>query len=115
MKESVVLISKPGLGTTRPEDSDFGREMMERFLHSLEKQVPRPRAICFYTEGVRVALKGGGFEMALGLLKGLGVRLVSCRTCLDHYGIADEEVLGEISGMDEIVHLMSHASKVIQM
>lgn len=113
MKDTVVIIQRPGLGTTSAEDPAFGHEMLDRFLHALEKQVPRPHALCFYTEGVRVAVRGGGFELALGLLRSLGVRLVCCRTCLAHYGIPEEEALGEVAGMDDIVHLMAQSSKVL--
>jgi len=115
MQETVVVISKPGLGTTLPGDSAFGAEMLEKFLHSLEKHAPRPRALVFMTEGVRVGVRGGAFDLPLGLLGGLGVRLLTCRTCLAHYGIAEDQVLGEVAGMDEIVHVMGQASKVLHL
>ena len=115
MRDAIFIISKPSLGTTSPGDADFGAAMLERFLHAAEKQIPRPRAIVFMTEGVKAATRDGAFALPLGLLHGLGVRLVSCRTCLDHYGIAQDRVLGEVTGMDEILHLMGQASKVINL
>ncbi len=115
MQKTVVVISKPGLGTTQPEDSEFGAGMLEKFLHSLEKQAARPDALVFLTEGVRVPVRRGPFDLPLGLLAGLGVRLLTCRTCLAHYGIAEAEVLGEVAGMDEIVLVLGKASKVLNL
>lgn len=111
MRETLVLISKPFLGTTLPEDEDFGREMLEKFLHVLEAQPPK--ALVFYTEGTRRAVRGGGLDLGLGLLKGLGVRVVCCRSCLLHYGFREEEALAEVVGMDEIVRMMGEAAKVV--
>lgn len=111
MRDTVVLISKPGLGTTRPEDADFAREMLEKYLHVLESQAPR--AVAFYTEGVRAAVKGAGLDLSIGLLQGLGVRVVCCRSCLLYYGFTEEQALPEVVGMDEIVRIMGEAAKVV--
>ena len=113
MQQTVVVISKPTLGTTLPEDTGFGTEMLETFLHSLEKHAPRPRALLFMTEGVRVAVRGGPFDLPVGMLGGLGVRLLCCRTCLAHYGIAEDQVLGEVVGMDRIIEVLSRAPKIL--
>jgi hypothetical protein len=51
--------------------------------------------------------------MGLRLLEGMGVRLVSCLTCLKHYGIEDKLAVGGVGGMDEIVDLLAGARKVI--
>ena len=53
MDDTVILVTRGGLGTTRPEDEGFGVEMLEKLFHTLEKVSRKPKAICFYTEGVR--------------------------------------------------------------
>lgn len=111
MQDTVVLISKPGLGTTRPEDSEFAREMLEKYLHVLEAQPPK--AVVFYTEGTRMAIKGAGLDLSLGLLRGLGVQVLCCRTCLQYYGFTEDQALGRVVGMDDIVRLMGEAAKVV--
>ena len=103
-----------GLGTTSEKDAEFGSAMLEKFLHTLEKTEPKPAAICFYTEGVRCVIDGSPFLLSLQLLEGMGVRMVSCLTCLDHYGVTDALAVGETGGMDEIVGLLSSAGKVIR-
>ena len=112
MKDTVIVISKPWLGTVQPDDAAFGAEMLEKFLHALEKN-QRPRAIVFLTEGVKTAVRGGPFDLPLGLLQGLGVRLFCCRTCLAHYGIPEDQALGEVVGMDRIVQVLGQAARTL--
>jgi len=113
MDGTVILVTRPGLGTTSPGDEQFGSEMLDKFFHTLEKQEPKPKAVCFYTEGVRCVAEGSPLLMGLRLLEGMGVRLVSCLTCLRHYGLEDKLAAGGTGGMDEIVALLASARKVV--
>jgi len=110
---TVVLVTRYGLGSTKPDDEAFGIEMFDTFLHTLESRDTKPAAICFYTEGVRLVAEGSPMVPSLRLLEGLGVRLVSCKTCLNHYGLADRVAVGGQEGMREIVALMEAADKVV--
>jgi hypothetical protein len=109
----VVLVRQNGLGTVRTEDQDFAAAMFEKFLHTLESQPARPTAICFYTEGVRLACTGSQVLFALKLIQGMGVRLVLCSSCLDRYGLKESVEVGEVRGMNEIVPLLLSADSVI--
>lgn len=113
MQDTVILVTRPGLGTTRPEDQGFGVEMLEKFFHTLEKKTEKPRAICFYTEGVRCVVADSPLVLSLKLLEGMGVRLISCLTCLQRYGLEDRVAVGGTGGMDEIVGLLGGAGKVV--
>jgi sulfur relay (sulfurtransferase) complex TusBCD TusD component (DsrE family) len=113
MNDTVIIITKQGLGTTSAEDSVFGIEMLDKFFHELERQSVKPKAICFYTEGVKVATQGSPIEISLKLLERLGVQLIICRTCLEHYGLESELVIGTVGGMVDIVRMLSEAEKVI--
>ena len=70
-----------------------------------------PATLCFYTEGVRCVAKEAPYRLGLELLAGMGVRIVSCGTCLEHYGV--EPAVGETGGMDAIVGLLGDAAKVV--
>jgi sulfur relay (sulfurtransferase) complex TusBCD TusD component (DsrE family) len=109
----VLLVARNGMGAVAPADEAFGVEMLERFLHACESQVESFQAICFYTEGVKAVCGDSPLIPALRLIQGLGVRLVACRTCLDHYGLVEKTAVGEIGTMAEIVGLMAEAGKVI--
>ena len=113
MKNAVILVTKPGLGTTRPEDAEFGIEMLDKFLHTLETQPEKPKAICFYTEGVKLVVKGSPLVLPLQLLEGLGVQVIICGTCLAKYGLEDQVAVGHVGGMPAIVQAMAEAEKVI--
>jgi hypothetical protein len=113
MAGNVVLITRETLGTTSPSDREFGLAMMDRFLHALETEPQKPESICFYTEGVRLLCTGSKALLGLQLLAGLGVRLVACRSCLEHYGLCDAVAVGEIGDMKQIAGLLLAAGKVI--
>ena len=112
-KKVVVIVSREGLGEVSAEDAEFGREMLERYLHALEGRPDRPVAICLYTDGVKLARRGSPLVPALQLLEGLGVRIVACRTCLEHYGTLEDLAVGEVGTMAEIVGLTLEADSVI--
>jgi len=105
MKKFVVLVTQEGLGRVDPVDRQFGVEMFERFLHAFESQPIRPTTICFYTNGVKLVCEGSPALLSLGLLNGMGVRLVICRTCLEHFRLTDKVKVGEVCGMNDIVAL----------
>jgi hypothetical protein len=113
MQDTVILVTRSGLGHTDAADAEFGTDMLDKFFHTLERQPHKPKAICFYTEGVKVVVRGSPFEVGLKLLAGLGVRLVVCETCVKYYGLEQKVAVGEVGGMPEIVNLMSEAKKVI--
>ena len=109
----VFIVTREGLGYMDGADRAFGVEMFDRFLHSLENQPVKPQAICFYTEGVKLVSQDSTIALSLRLLHGMGVRIVACRTCLEHFGLIDKPVVGEIAGMNDILSLMTEAEKVI--
>ena len=111
--KSVILVTKTSLGTVSPGDESFGAEMLDKFFHTLESRDDKPDAICFYTEGAKVVCEGSPHILTLKLLEGLGVRLVTCQTCLQYYGIADQVAVGGTGGMAEIVELIENAGNVV--
>ena len=110
---TLVLITKPALGTVEGGDAEFGVQMLDKFLHALESEADRPSAICFYTEGVRLVCKGSKVLLGLELLHGLSVRLLACQSCLEHYGLVDAVAVGEVGNMKQIASLMMAAGRVI--
>lgn len=109
----VVLVKQEGLGQTDAGDRQFGLDMLERFFHTLEGQPLKPRAICFYTNGVKVACEGSPLVPGLKMLEGIGVRLLLCKTCLDHFKLSDSLEVGQVGGMNDIAKLLLEADHVI--
>lgn len=113
MKKLVILVTQEGLGRVNPPDRQFSMEVFDRFLHAWENQAARPAAICFYTDGVKLVCEGSPALLGLKLLQGMGVHLLVCRTCLEHFQMADKVKVGEIRGMNDIVALLADADSVI--
>ena len=112
-KMTVVLVRQNGLGSVGLGDGGFGHEMFDKFLHTLESLTEKPQAICFYTEGVRLACEGSPVLFSLRLLEKMGIRMVVCASCLEYYGLRERVAVGQAGGMKEIVELLTEADSVI--
>jgi hypothetical protein len=112
-KNVVVLVRQEGLGQVPSEDRAFGIEAFDIFCHTLETEPEKPTALCFYTDGVKLLAEGSLLLPALALLQGMGIRLVACGTCVDHFGLTDRLALGDRGTMKEILGLMLGADSVI--
>ena len=113
MKNTTIAISKPRFGNVHPEDKKFGQDMLIKFLHTLDAQDEKPRALCFYTEGVKLTIEGSPFLSILKQLEQSGVKMVICKTCLNYYKIENQVQFGKVGGMDEILDHLSAGDKVI--
>ena len=113
MSKLVLLVTREGLGHVDPTDRAFGLEMFDRLLHAWESQPIKPHAVCFYTEGVKLVCNGSPALLGLKILQGQGVRLLACRTCLEHFGLSDKVAVGEVGGMNDIVGLLTEAESVV--
>ena len=110
---TAYLITKPWLGTVESTDLEFGQAMLGKFLGQVAEAPQKPSAICFYTEGVRAAVDDAPCGEVLEKLSQAGIPLLLCGTCIDHYGLADRVVVGEISDMATIASALGQAEKVI--
>ncbi len=110
MKNTVILIPRNGMGQAEPE---LMQKLFATYLRLLLEHPSPPGAICFYTDGVRLVCAGSKALLGLQLLHGVGVRLVVCQTCLEHYGLLGSVAVGEIGNMKQIAALMLAADKVL--
>jgi len=112
-KKIVVIVRQDGLGGVAPQDTPFGRKMFDNLLHSMEGQALKPHAICFYTEGVRLTCEGSPVLFSLRLLAKMEVRIVTCTSCLEYYGLESKVAVGEKGTMRDIIQLALEADSVI--
>ena len=111
-KKVAVTIGREGIGHG---DTELGRRLVASFLHALEAERRFPCAICFFTEGVRLVVEESPVLDHLRTLEALGVRLLICRTCLDHYALTERVAVGTISNMGDIVAALFEADSVINL
>jgi DsrE/DsrF/DsrH-like protein len=57
--------------------------------------------------------KGSSALQSLSFLQGMGVRIVTCKTCLDYFRLVDQVAVGEVGNMNDVVKLLLEADKVI--
>jgi hypothetical protein len=110
MKSAVVFITREGIGQGERE---LQLKLVGTYLKLLVENESLPNAICFYTEGVRLAMPGSPVLEQLRLLEQRGVRLILCSTCLNYYGLFDQVQVGIVGGMSDILEAQALASKVI--
>ncbi len=112
--ENCWLVCGEGLGEVAIQDKEFGLEMFDKFIHTLEKRDLSNEALCFYTDGVKLTLEDSGVVEGLKLVEKLGLKIIICGSCLDYFGVRDQVAVGEIGGMDDIVELLRTAGNVIR-
>ena len=110
-KNVVIVFKSNGLGST--DAQELREKVAGIFLRLLGESQNLPRAICFYTDGVKLVCQGSPVLEELQALEKQGVRLIVCQTCLNYFGLADQVRVGIIGGMADIVTAMWGADSVI--
>lgn len=106
----VLLITNNGMGKG---DIELQHKLMKTYLKLLAEHDLLPAAICFYTDGVKLAVEGSPVIEELRDLETKGVHLILCSTCLNHYGLVDKVRVGIVGGMTDIIEAQWRAEKVI--
>ena len=107
----VVAITSECMGTG---DDVLGKKLMGSFVYSLTQLDELPATVLLYNGGAHLSCEG---SPALEDLRGLaasGVEVLTCGTCLDHYGIADTLAVGEVTNMYVIAQRLTGASLVVR-
>lgn len=106
----LVVISADHMGSGNDE---LGSILMKSFLFALNQQNHLPQEILLYNSGVRLVCEGSESLEDLRSLEKAGVRIASCGTCLDFFGLTKSICLGEITNMYAIVEAQTKASRLI--
>ena len=108
--EAIILITREGMGSA---DVTLQYKLLDTYLKLLMENTSLPAAICFYTDGVKLATEGSPLLERLSQLEEMGVRLIICSTCLNYFGLSEKVRVGITGGMSDILEAQSRASKVI--
>ena len=110
--ETVLLITRNGMGDAEPA---LQQRLIGIYLKLLVENNILPAAICFYTNGVRLAVEGSPVLEQLKALEAKGVRLILCSTCLNTFNLMDQVRVGIMGGMGDILEAQRQAGKVISL
>ncbi|EGO65528.1 sulfurtransferase-like selenium metabolism protein YedF [Acetonema longum] len=109
--QTVVVLSSDTMGTG---DDELGRILMKGFLFTLTQLDVLPDVILLYNTGAKLAAKGSASLTDLISLEKSGVAVMTCGTCLNHFGITEQLGVGEVTNMYRIVEEMRDAGRIIR-
>ena len=110
-KGMVVVLSSNQMGQG---DEALGKLLMKGFVFALTQQDMLPETILLYNSGAFLSCEGSDNLEDLKTLEAQGVEILTCGTCLNHYGIAEKRQVGGVTNMYEIVEKMTKASVVVR-
>ncbi|MBI9044312.1 MAG: DsrE family protein [Anaerolineaceae bacterium] len=108
--ETAILVTRDGMGSS---DLSLQHKLIKTYFKLLIENETLPSVICFYTEGVKLVVKGSPILEELAQMEEKGVRLVICMTCLKHYEMEEDVEVGIIGGMGDMIEAQLRAQKVI--
>ncbi len=109
--DKVVVLSSDVMGSG---DDELGATLMKAFVFALTQQDELPATIVAYNGGVKLTVEGSPVLDDLKKLAEAGVEIMSCGTCLNHYGISDKLAVGEVTNMYVIVEKQLNARVVVR-
>ena len=107
----VVVLSSNQMGQG---DEALGKLLMKGFVFALTQQDMLPETILLYNSGAFLSCEGSDNLEDLKTLEAQGVEILTCGTCLNHYGLAEKRQVGGVTNMYEIVEKMTKASVVVR-
>lgn len=108
---SVVVVPSSVMGHG---DDELGEVLIKAFVFALTQQDDLPDAVLFYNGGVKLTCEGSAVLDDLRKLADAGVEILSCGTCLKHYGIEEKLAVGEATNMYVIVEKQLKAGIVVR-
>lgn len=111
-KDMTVVFGSDKMGKGSDE---LGKLLMKGFIYTLTESAPYPSVLVFLNSGVRLAIEGSETLDDLKKLESQGIKILSCGTCLDYYGIADKLKVGEVTNMYTILEEMKNANNTLML
>ena len=110
-KGMLVVLSANVMGTG---DVKLGTSLMKAFVFALTKQDQLPDTILCYNTGAYLTCEGADTLEDLKSMEAEGVTILTCGTCLDHYGLKEKLAVGGVTNMYDIVERMENAAQIIK-
>lgn len=108
---TLVVLSADHMGEG---DDGLGRALMKGFIYALTELDRLPETILLYNGGAKLSVDGSDSLDDLKLLESQGVEVLTCGTCLNHYGLTDKLAVGTVTNMYVISEKMMAAKSIIK-
>ena len=107
----VVVISSSYMGTG---DDELGAVLMKGFIYALSQQDELPKTVLFYNSGAKLTCEMSPTLEDLMSLEANGVEILTCGTCLNHYGLTEKLKVGGVTNMYVITEKMMQADLIVK-
>ena len=108
-EERIIFIKADTVG----EEGELGKILMKVLFPVLLEVEPKPDKLVFMNRGVILTVEGSPVLESLLKLEKMGVKILTCGTCLDYFELKDKVKVGEISNFFDIAGILLRAGKVI--
>lgn len=108
----VVLIATDRFGQGSDE---LGAILTKGVIYAMTEVAVKPTKLILMNGGAKLSVEGSKSLEDLRMLESQGVQIITCGTCLQHYGLTDKLGVGEISNMYTIAETLLTASKVVRL
>lgn len=108
---TVVVCSSGVCGTG---DDELGKILIKSFFFSLTQLDVPPKTFIFYNGGAKLTCEGSPVLEDINTLIENGADVMTCGTCLKHYGLTDRLRAGRVTNMYEIAEKMTGAEKIVK-
>ena len=108
---TVVVVSSDRMGSGNDE---LGKVLIKGFIYALTEQDVLPQTILFYNGGAKLTCEESPTLEDLKSLEAQGVEILTCGTCLNHYGLTDKLQVGSVTNMYVIAEKMTQAGNIVK-
>ena len=110
-KKTVVVISSDRMGEG---DEELGKILIKGFIFAISEQEKLPDTMLFYNGGAKLTCNGSDSLEDIRSLEAAGVNVMTCGTCLNHYGLTEELAVGTVTNMYVIAETMTGADLIVK-
>ncbi|MFP4391970.1 MAG: sulfurtransferase-like selenium metabolism protein YedF [Desulfohalobiaceae bacterium] len=111
LEKQLVFITNQFMGHG---DQELGAKLMQNFIVTLPEIGSSLWRIILINSGVKLTVQESPVAEELQKLESLGVDILVCGTCLDHFGLLQDKKVGQTTNMLDVVTSLQLAEKVIQ-
>ena len=95
-------------------DDELGAKLMRNFLSTLPEFGKSLWLLILLNGGVKLAVKDSYVLAQLQAIEAGGTNIRVCGTCLEHFKLLENKVIGETTNMLDVVTSMQVADKLIK-
>lgn len=110
-KKVVVAVASDKMGEGSEE---LGKLLLKGFIFAQTQLDTPPDRMLFYNGGAKMTSEGSASLEDLKNLEAAGVEIMTCGTCLNHYGLTEKLMVGSVTNMYAIAEAFAEADVVIK-